>query len=81
MNTVFDEMTISADMKDDADFEARLMDGTYQFTVTHFQSLYITLIIQVLPRTIISAEAREFPEKSMFPLRIQNAIQIITYPA
>ena len=36
MNTVFDEMTISADMKDDADFADRLTDGTYQFTVTHF---------------------------------------------
>ena len=36
MNTVFDEMTISADMKDDADFPERLRDDTYQLAVTHF---------------------------------------------
>ena len=36
MNTVFDEMTISADMKDDTDFPARLLDDTYQLAVTHF---------------------------------------------
>jgi DNA-binding transcriptional LysR family regulator len=37
LNTVFDGMTISADMKDDADFLARLEDGTYQLAVTHFK--------------------------------------------
>ena len=37
LNSVFDGMTISADMKDDADFLARLEDGTYQLAVTHFQ--------------------------------------------
>ena len=36
MNTVFDEMTISADMKDDTDFPDRLLDDTYQLAVTHF---------------------------------------------
>ena len=36
MNTVFDEMTISADMKDDVDFPERLEDDTYQLAVTHF---------------------------------------------
>lgn len=37
LNTVFDDMTISADMKDDSDFPARLEDGTYQLAVTHFK--------------------------------------------
>lgn len=36
MNNVFDETTISADMKDDGDFQDRLLDGTYQLAVTHF---------------------------------------------
>lgn len=36
MNTVFNEMTISADMKDDAEFSARLLDDTYQLAVTHY---------------------------------------------
>ncbi len=36
MNTVFDEMTISADMKEDGDFPERLLDDTYQLAVTHF---------------------------------------------
>lgn len=36
MNTVFNEMTISADMKDDTDFSDRLLDDTYQLAVTHF---------------------------------------------
>ena len=35
LNTVFDGMTISADMKDDADFLDRLRDGSYQLAVTH----------------------------------------------
>ena len=37
LNTVFDDMTISADMKDDSDFPDRLEDGTYQLAVTHFK--------------------------------------------
>lgn len=36
MNTVFNEMTISADMKEDAEFPARLLDDTYQLAVTHY---------------------------------------------
>ena len=35
LSSVFDGMTISADMKDDADFLERLHDGTYQLIVTH----------------------------------------------
>lgn len=35
LNTIFEGMTISADMKDDADFFDRLADGSYQLAVTH----------------------------------------------
>ena len=35
LNNVFEGMTLSADMKDDADFFAKLKDRTYQLTVTH----------------------------------------------
>lgn len=35
INSLFDGMTISADMKDDRDFLARLDDGTYQLAVVH----------------------------------------------
>ncbi len=36
LNNIFDGMTISADMMDDADFLKRLENGTYQLAVTHF---------------------------------------------
>lgn len=35
INNLFEGMTISADMKDDSDFSARLLDGTYQLAVLH----------------------------------------------
>lgn len=35
INSLFDGMTLSADMKDDRDFLARLDDGTYQLAVVH----------------------------------------------
>ena len=35
LNNVFEGMTLSADMKDDADFFAKLKDRTYQLAVTH----------------------------------------------
>ena len=35
LNNIFDGMTLSADMKDDADFFAKLFDRTYQLAVTH----------------------------------------------
>lgn len=35
INSIFSGMTISADMKDDADFTERLLDGTYQLAVLH----------------------------------------------
>ena len=35
LNNVFDGMTLSADMKDDADFFAKLKGRTYQLAVTH----------------------------------------------
>lgn len=37
LNNVFGDMTISADMMDDADFLNRLENGTYQLAVTHFE--------------------------------------------
>ena len=36
LNNIFDCMTISADMMDDADFLKRIENGTYQLAVTHF---------------------------------------------
>ena len=36
INNLYEGMTISADMKDDRDFPRRLLDGTYQLTVTHY---------------------------------------------
>lgn len=36
MNSLFDEMTISADMKEDSDFPDRLLDGTYALAITHY---------------------------------------------
>ncbi len=39
LNNVFDGMTISADMMDDAEFLNRLDNGTYQLAVTHFAPL------------------------------------------
>lgn len=37
INSIFDGMTISADMTDDAGFLERLENGTYQLAVTHFK--------------------------------------------
>ncbi|MBR5959984.1 MAG: LysR family transcriptional regulator [Clostridia bacterium] len=37
LNTVFEGMTLSADMKDDAGFPDALQQGVYQLAVTHFQ--------------------------------------------
>jgi len=37
INTVFDGMTVSSDMTDDADFLMKLRNHTYQLAVTHFQ--------------------------------------------
>lgn len=37
INSVFDGMTISADMGDDSDFLDKLENGTYQLAVTHFR--------------------------------------------
>lgn len=36
INNLYEGMTISTDMKNDCDFPARLLDGTYQLTVTHY---------------------------------------------
>lgn len=36
INNLFEGMTISADMKEDEDFPARLLDGTYQLAVLHY---------------------------------------------
>lgn len=36
INSIFEGMTISADMTDDADFPEKLENGTYQLAVTHF---------------------------------------------
>ena len=36
-DTVFDGMTVSSDMTDDADFLMKLRNHTYQLAVTHFQ--------------------------------------------
>ena len=37
LNSIFDGMTISADMKDDADFFDDIENGIYQLAVTHTQ--------------------------------------------
>ena len=37
LNTVFEGMTLSSDMKDDASFPDALRQGVYQLAVTHFQ--------------------------------------------
>lgn len=37
LNSTFEGMTLSADMKDDKEFPDRLLDGTYQLAVTHFK--------------------------------------------
>lgn len=37
INSIFDGMTISADMMDDADFPEKLEKGTYQLAVTHYR--------------------------------------------